>query len=261
MCRLIVSINKKIKKETEIETTQQGMVLSKYIAHAGICSRRKVAELVAQGLITINDQVVTQVACRVQPHDVVKIYGKVVAPVEDKVYIVLNKPKDYITTTSDDVGRRTVMDLLGGESKRVYPVGRLDRNTTGLLLFTNDGELAEQLSHPRYEVRKVYHVVLANVVHENDIAKLRSGVYLPDGMVAVDEIMYVPQRSKKEVLVAVHSGKYRVVRRMFEALNHEVVKLDRVEFAGLTKKGLVIGQWRYLTTEEIKRLKEQKKSE
>lgn len=242
-----------------IEKNPSGTVLSKYIAHAGVCSRRKVEQLVAQGLITINNVVVTQIACRVQSGDVVKVCGNIVEPVENMVYILLNKPNNCITTTSDDIGRRTVMDLLGDVPERVYPVGRLDRKTTGLLLFTNDGELAERLSHPRYEVHKMYHVVLHKPVYEDDIAKLRSGVYLPDGMVSVDDIMYVPGMHKKEVLVVVHSGKYRVVRRMFEALNYDVVKLDRVEFAGLTKKGLTVGQWRHLSKEEVRRLKEPKK--
>jgi len=256
-----MSIDKKIKKQVVETAVQTGMVLSKYIAHAGVCSRRKVEQLVIQGLITINDVVITQVACRVQPGDIVRVCGNVVELVENKLYILLNKPNNCITTTSDDIGRRTVMDLLGDVSERVYPVGRLDRKTTGLLLFTNDGELAERLSHPRYEVHKMYHVVLAKPVHEDDMAKLRSGVYLPDGMVSMDGIMYVPSQQKKEVLVVVHSGKYRVVRRMFEALNHEVIKLDRVEYAGLTKKGLTVGQWRNLTKEEVRRLQEQKKTD
>lgn len=256
-----MSIDKKIKKQIEVEKVQPGMVLSKYIAHAGICSRRKVEQLVIQGLITINGVIVTQVACRIQPGDEVRVCGNVVAPVEDMVYILLNKPNDCITTTSDDIGRRTVMDLLGDISERVYPVGRLDRKTTGLLLFTNDGELAERLSHPRYEVHKMYHVVLHKPLFEDDLKKLSTGVYLPDGMVSVDQIMYVPGLQKKEVLVVVHSGKYRVVRRMFEALNYEVVKLDRVEFAGLTKRGLTVGEWRYLTKEEVRRLKEIKKTD
>ncbi len=256
-----MSIDKKVKKQVVEAKVQPGMVLSKYIAHAGICSRRKVEQLVSQGLVMINDVVVTKVACRVQPGDVIRVCGNVIEPVENMLYILLNKPNNCITTTSDDIGRRTVMDLLGDVSERVYPVGRLDRKTTGLLLFTNDGELAERLSHPRYEVHKMYHVVLNKPLHDDDMAKLRSGVYLPDGMVSVDDIMYVPSMQKKEVLVVVHSGKYRVVRRMFEALNHEVIKLDRVEFAGLTKKGLTVGQWRNLTKDEVRRLKEPRKTD
>lgn len=261
MCRLIMSIDKKIKKQVAEKKVQSGMVLSKYIAHAGICSRRKVEQLVTEGQVMVNDLLVTELACRIQPGDVVRVYGDVVQPVENMLYILLNKPNNCITTTSDDIGRRTVMDLLGDVPERVYPVGRLDRKTTGLLLFTNDGALAEQLSHPRYEVHKMYHVVLHKPLHEDDMAKLRSGVYLPDGMVSVDDCMYVPKQQKKEVLVIVHSGKYRVVRRMFEALNYDVVKLDRVEFAGLTKTGLSVGQWRDLSKEEVRRLKEHKKSD
>ncbi len=229
--------------------------LSKFIAHAGVCSRRKAADLVRSGTVTVNDTVITEPGYKVESGDVVKISGKVIKQ-EPFVYILLNKPKDYITTMRDQKGRRTVMDLVKGAVKeRIYPVGRLDRNTTGLLLLTNDGELTNKLSHPRHEVQKTYYVVLNNPLKRADAENIKAGVELEDGFVLVDELYFVENKPKSHVQLVLHSGKYRVVRRLFAHLGYEVVKLDRVLYAGLTKKGLPVGAWRFLNDKEVCTLK------
>ncbi|HRN77616.1 MAG TPA: pseudouridine synthase [Candidatus Dependentiae bacterium] len=243
-------IQKKQIKKTD------GLVLNKYIAQAGLCSRRKAIDLIKAGRVTINNRVVKEPGYRVLPSDRVAVEGQILARERSNVYILLNKPKDYVTTLSDERGRKTVIDLLKPEvTERVYPVGRLDRNTTGVLLLTNDGDLANQLAHPKYQVQKIYKVTVDFVVKPSDIQKLKQGIQLEDGQVVVDEAQYVPRERKNNVYVALHSGKYRVVRRLFEALGYEVDKLDRVQFAGLTKKGLRVGEWRYLTPEEVRELK------
>lgn len=228
--------------------------LNKYIANAGVCSRRDADTLIAAGAITVNGKVVTEMGFKVLPTDEVR-FGDKVLQREKPVYILLNKPKDYITTMEDEFNRNHVMQLIKGACKeRVYPVGRLDRMTTGLLLFTNDGEMAKKLTHPRSGVRKIYHVTLDKSLKSSDMEKIANGLELEDGDIQVDEIAYVGER-KNEVGVTIHSGRNRIVRRMFESLEYRVEKLDRVIFAGLTKKDLPRGSWRFLTEAEVNILK------
>lgn len=229
--------------------------LSKYLAQAGVASRRKVVDIIKSKVVTVNGIVVNEPGFKVNKHDCVRINNNIVR-FESKVYILLNKPKNCITTVSDDRGRHGVIDIIAQEvQQRVYPVGRLDRNTTGLLVLTNDGDMALKLSHPRFEVQKIYHVLLDKAFTRNDMKMILSGVELEDGFIKVDEAQFFPDRSKKNVIVALHSGKYRIVRRLFEHLGYKVEKLDRVAYAGLTKARLDVGQWRYLTKSEIACLK------
>ncbi len=231
------------------------MRLNKYIAHCGICSRRQAAEYVKQGYVSVNGHRELNPGYLVQPGDKVSFRGKVVKPEVRKVYILMNKPKDVITTASDEKGRKTVLDLLAGKvPERVFPVGRLDRQTTGLLLLTNDGDLAQKLSHPSYEVKKIYHVVLDKPLALPDLEKIRRGIELEDGIATVDGIDYAGE-SKKEVGIELHIGRNRIIRRIFEHLGYEVVKLDRTFYAGLTKKNLPRGRFRYLTDKEVVMLK------
>lgn len=231
------------------------MQLNKFLAHAGVCSRRSAVELIKQGLVRVNGTVVTEPGHAVSEKDVVTVRGKKVL-VERKLYIVLNKPRGYITTTSDEKGRDTVMELIGSSYKeRLYPVGRLDRNTTGILLLTNDGELAQRLSHPRHRVQKVYHATLSKSFDEADRKKILAGVRLRDGKVDVDRISHALGMKKNQVRITLHSGKYRIVRRLFEALGYDVKKLDRVQYAGMTKRGLPSGVWRKLQQKEVQYLK------
>jgi len=224
--------------------------LNTYLAHAGVCSRRKAVELIASGVVRVNQKIIREPAYRVQPDDVVTVSGKTIGP-EEHVYILLNKPKDYVTTVSDERGRKTVMDLVGDAVQaRLYPIGRLDRTTTGLLVLTNDGAFAQKLSHPRYEVEKIYTVTLDRNVSMADMQAIMDGIVLDDGKVVVDDIAYTGT-TKKEVTVVLHSGKNRVVRRIFEHFGYMVKKLDRVGYAGLTKKRLPVGSWRYLTKGEV----------
>lgn len=231
--------------------------LNKYISNAGICSRRKADELIEQGLVQVNGEVVLEMGFKVQPKDIVTYNGaKVVS--ENKVYVLLNKPKDFITTTSDERGRKTVMELVRHASNgtRLYPVGRLDRNTTGLLLLTNDGELAQHLSHPSTNVIKVYQAELDKPISRADLDAIRNGVELEDGLAQVDEVdITEPQVDARFVGIAIHSGKNRIVRRIFEHLGYEVKRLDRVSYAGLTKKDLPRSKWRFLTEQELVYLK------
>ena len=232
-----------------------GVRLNRYIANAGVCSRRDAEQYILAGVITINGKVVTELATKVHYGDVVKFNNAPLMP-ERKTYILLNKPKDYVTTTEDPHAEKTVMDLIGDAGKnRVYPVGRLDRATTGLLLLTNDGDLAEHLCHPKYNKQKIYHVTLDRKVAEEDIEKLVNGIELEDGMANADEIEYCNPENLAEVGVVIHNGRNRIVRRMFEALKYRVKKLDRVYYAGLTKKNLPRGKWRFLTDKEIAMLK------
>lgn len=225
--------------------------LNRYIANSGACSRRDADIYIASGNVTVNGKVVTEMGHKVKRTDVVKFDGKVIIP-EKKEYILLNKPKGFITTTSDEKDRKTVMDLVGKATKaRIVPVGRLDRNTTGLLLFTNDGELAKKLTHPKHGIRKIYHVGLDKAIQHEDFKKIEKGLELEDGPISVDEISYIDGASKHEVGIKLHSGRNRIVRRIFEHLGYEVVMLDRVVFAGLTKKDLPRGTWRHLTEQEV----------
>lgn len=228
--------------------------LNKYISNAGICSRREADTLIEAGAIKVNGQIVTELGTKVMPTDEVR-YGDRILQREKPVYILLNKPKDYITTTSDEFDRKNVMMLIKGACKeRVYPVGRLDRNTTGLLLFTNDGEMAKKLTHPSHNIYKIYKVELNKNLSVSNFEEISNGIELDDGIIKPDEVAYVGE-SKREIGITIHSGKNRIVRRIFEHFDYEVVKLDRVVYAGLTKKDLPRGEWRFLTEAEINILK------
>ena len=231
------------------------MRLNRFIAHAGICSRREADTFIIAGSVEVNGKVVSEMGYKVLPGDSVKFDGRLLTP-EKMEYVLLNKPKNFLTTTEDDKGRKTVMDLIRNASKsRLLPVGRLDRNTTGLLLFTNDGEMAARLTHPRYAVRKIYHVVLDRALKVSDLQQIEKGVDLDDGSISVDAISYITNATKREVGIEIHSGRNRIIRRIFEHLGYEVAKLDRVVFAGLTKKDLPRGQWRTLDSKEVSFLK------
>lgn len=247
------------KKETsafkKASPENEGLVrLNKYLANAGISSRREADNLILGGTVKVNGVVVDQLGYKVKPTDVVS-YSDAVIKNERKVYLLLNKPKDFITTTSDPQERRTVMELIRPACKeRIYPVGRLDRNTTGLLLFTNDGDLATKLMHPKFNVRKVYHVTLNKSLKSEDYQQIVAGLELEDGPVKVDDIAYVGE-GKKEIGIEIHSGRNRIVRRIFEHLGYDVLKLDRVSYAGLSKKDLPRGKYRFLTDKEVAFLK------
>lgn len=229
--------------------------LNKYIANAGVCSRREADVLITSGAIKVNGKIVTELGSKVMPGDTV-VYGKEKLFNEQKVYVLLNKPKDYITTTDDPQERKTVMQLIGNSiQERLYPVGRLDRNTTGLLLLTNDGTLAKKLSHPSHGVKKLYHVRLNKGVAKQDMERIIKGINIGNDKVVADTIAYANPENKSEVGIEIHSGQNRVVRRIFEQLGYKVVKLDRVMYAGLTKKDLPRGKWRKLTEKEIIYLK------
>jgi 23S rRNA pseudouridine2605 synthase len=237
------------------QTTSQ-MPLNKYIAHAGICGRREAAELVKKGLVKVNKETVTEPGYKVSATDEVNVNGKKIFLAKNLVYILLNKPKDYITTTDDPQGRKTVLDIIGrATTERVYPVGRLDRNTSGVLLLTNDGELAQKLTHPSNEIKKVYHVTLNKPLEKKDFDKILGGIVLEDGPASVDVLAYADAKDKTQVGVEIHSGRNRIVRRIFEALGYDVRNLDRVIFAGLTKKNIERGKFRFLSEKEVRDLK------
>ena len=232
--------------------------LNKYIADAGICSRRNADMYISSGNVTVNGEVMTTLGYRVKPTDEVRFDGKLLSS-EKKEYILLNKPKGFITTTNDEKGRKTVMDLVANATNaRILPVGRLDRATTGLLLLTNDGELTKKLTHPTHGVRKIYHVILDRKLDYKDFMKVQDGLELEDGLIEVDEISYVNDKPKNEIGIKIHSGRNRIVRRIFEHLGYQVEKLDRVVFAGLTKKDLPRGHWRRLTQQEVINLRNMK---
>ena len=233
----------------------KGIRLNKYIANAGICARREADRYIAAGNVEVNGKPMTELGYRVQPTDVVKFDGKNISA-EKKEYILLNKPKGFITTTQDEKGRKTVMDLVAGAAQgNIKPVGRLDRLTTGLLLLTNDGDLMKKLTHPSHGVRKIYHVILDKKLALADFHKIQEGLTLEDGFIQVDDINFVDGAPHNEIGVKIHSGRNRIVRRIFESLGYVVEKLDRVAFAGLTKKDLPRGHWRTLTAQEIINLK------
>ncbi|MDX9890980.1 MAG: pseudouridine synthase, partial [Bacteroidales bacterium] len=233
--------------------------LNKYISNAGVCSRREADILIESGSVTVNGEVVTEMGVKILPTDEVR-FGDKILQREKPVYLLLNKPKDFITTMEDERDRKHVMQLVKGACKeRIYPVGRLDKNTTGLLLLTNDGDLTKKLTHPKHEVRKVYYAELDKNLSLNDFETIAKGLELEDGEIKVDEIAYVGS-TKKEIGITIHSGRNRIVRRIFEHLGYEVEKLDRVIFAGLTKKDLPRGEWRFLTQAEINILKMSVKS-
>ncbi len=230
--------------------------LNRYIANAGICSRRKADELIEAGVVSVNGEVVAELGTKIDPiKDVIRYNGETLKR-EKMVYVLLNKPKDYITTTDDPQERRTVMQLVEKASReRIYPVGRLDRNTTGLLLLTNDGDLADKLSHPKNSITKIYNIELDKSLTQGDLNKIAFGLELEDGLIKPDAVSYVTGGSKREVGIQIHSGKNRIVRRIFEHLGYDIVKLDRVIYANLTKKDLTRGRWRYLEEKEIIQLK------
>ena len=234
---------------------KESIRLNKYVANAGVCSRREADVIIAKGLVKVNGEVVTEMGMKVSLNDEVTYKGKLLNP-EKKVYLLLNKPKGYVTTLDDPHAERTVMELVSKAcTERIYPVGRLDKDTTGILLFTNDGELAKKLTHPGYEKKKIYHVFLDKEISEAELQQIGKGVELEDGFIAADAISYADPDDRKQVGIEIHSGKNRIVRRIFEHLGFRVEKLDRVLFAGLTKKDLPRGRWRFLSEREIAFLK------
>jgi len=246
----------KVKKGDPLPSFNENEIrLNKYLSNAGVCSRREADVLIQTGVVTVNGKIITELGYKISPTDTVQYDGETINA-EKKQYVLLNKPKGFITTMDDPQGRKTVMSLVKSACReRVYPVGRLDRETTGLLLFTNDGDMAKKLTHPRYQARKIYHAELNKPFKAEDFDKLLNGVDLEDGRIRADEVSYVEGGSSREVGIAIHSGKNRVVRRMFESIGYVVVKLDRVVFAGLTKKDLPRGMYRHLSEEEVSFLK------
>lgn len=232
------------------------MPLNKFLAHAGIAARREAAEMIKKGLVKVNGVLITEPGHKVTSKDDIRVNNKKAFLAKNLVYILLNKPKDYITTTDDPQGRKTVLDIISKATReRVYPVGRLDRNTSGVLLLTNDGELAQKLTHPSNEVKKVYHVTLNRPLEKNDFDKILAGVVLDDGPASVDVLAYADIKDKTQIGVEIHSGRNRIVRRIFESLGYDVKNLDRVVFAGLTKKNIERGKFRFLTEKEVRDLK------
>ncbi len=241
--------------------TAEQMPLNKFIAHAGVCGRREAAELVKGGKVVVNGDKIFEPGFKVAQTDKVIVKGKQVYLQKNAVYILLNKPKDYITTASDPEGRKTVLDIIKGATpERVYPVGRLDRNTTGVLLLTNDGELAQKLTHPSFEIKKIYEVTLDRPVAKKDLEAVLAGVTLEDGFVAADACGYANAKDKNVVGIEIHSGRNRIVRRIFEHLGYDVRGLDRVMFANLTKKNVDRGKYRFLQEKEVRLLKFMNKS-
>ncbi|MDE5678091.1 pseudouridine synthase [Phocaeicola sp.] len=245
------SLKKQIEYKDILTDPNEPIRLNKFLANAGICSRREADEFITAGVVSVNGEVVTELGTKIKRTDEVKFHDEPVN-IERKTYILLNKPKDCVTTSDDPQERKTVMDFVKGACKeRIYPVGRLDRNTTGVLLLTNDGDLASKLTHPKYLKKKIYHVYCDKNVTKADLDQIAAGVTLDDGEICADAISYASDTDKSQVGIEIHSGKNRIVRRIFESLGYKVVKLDRVYFAGLTKKGLRRGDWRYLTEQEV----------
>ena len=249
------SLKKRIEYKEENYDPNEPLRLNKFLANAGVCSRREADEFITAGVVKVNGEVVTELGTKVLRTDEVLFHDQPVR-MEKKVYVLLNKPKDYVTTSDDPQQRKTVMDLVKGAcEERIYPVGRLDRNTTGVLLLTNDGDLASKLTHPKFLKKKIYHVHLDHNVIAHDMQQIAEGITLDDGEIKADAIEYASDTDKKQVGIEIHSGKNRIVRRIFESMGYKVVKLDRVQFAGLTKKNVKRGDWRYLTEEEVDRLR------
>ena len=249
------SMKKRIEYKDEHIDPNEPIRLNKFRADAGVCSRREADEFMQAGVVTVNGTVVTELGTKVMRTDEVKFHDQPVS-LEKKVYVLLNKPKDYVTTSDDPQQRKTVMDLVKDVCpERIYPVGRLDRNTTGVLLLTNDGDLASKLTHPKFLKKKVYHVYLDKNVTAHDLQQIAEGIELEDGEIHADAIEYASDTDKSQVGIEIHSGKNRIVRRIFEHLGYRVVKLDRVQFAGLTKKNLRRGDWRFLTEKEVEMLR------
>ena len=249
------SLKKRIEYKEENFDPTEPLRLNKFLANAGVCSRREADEFIQAGVVTVNGEVVTELGTKILRTDEVKFHDAPVS-LEKKVYVLLNKPKDYVTTSDDPQQRKTVMDLVKDVCpERIYPVGRLDRNTTGVLLLTNDGDLASKLTHPKFLKKKVYHVHLDKNITAHDLQQIRDGITLDDGEIKADAVDYADERDKSQVGIEIHSGKNRIVRRIFESLGYRVTKLDRVQFAGLTKKNLRRGDWRFLTETEVDMLR------
>jgi 23S rRNA pseudouridine2605 synthase len=242
----------KKKEQSPAEPTSDGLIrLNKYISNSGVCSRREADKIISEGLVTINGKVVSELGFKVSLDDEVRLDGQLLNP-EKKVYLLLNKPRGFVTTVDDPHAERTVMQLVQNAcTERIYPVGRLDMQTTGVLLFTNDGELAKKLTHPSYEKKKVYHVQLDKEFIQEDFDKLIKGIELEDGFIAADDLVLIDQDDARQIGIEIHSGKNHIVRRIFNHLGYQVEKLDRVLFAGLTKKDLPRGRYRFLTPQEI----------
>ena len=249
------SLKKRIEYKEENFDPTEPLRLNKFLANAGVCSRREADEFIQAGVVTVNGEVVTELGTKILRTDEVKFHDTPVS-LEKKVYVLLNKPKDYVTTSDDPQQRKTVMDLVKDVCpERIYPVGRLDRNTTGVLLLTNDGDLASKLTHPKFLTKKVYHVHLDKNLTSHDMDQIREGITLEDGEIKADAVEYADEHDKSQVGIEIHSGKNRIVRRIFESLGYRVTKLDRVQFAGLTKKNLRRGDWRFLTEKEVDMLR------
>ena len=249
------SMKKQIEYKDILTDPNEPIRLNKFLANAGICSRREADEFITAGVISVNGVVVTELGTKIQRTDEVKFHDQPVS-IERKTYVLLNKPKDCVTTSDDPQARKTVMDCVKDACKeRIYPVGRLDRNTTGVLLLTNDGDLASKLTHPKFLKKKIYHVYCDKNVTKADLDQIAAGITLEDGEIRADAISYASETDKKQVGIEIHSGKNRIVRRIFESLGYKVIKLDRVYFAGLTKKGLKRGDWRFLTEQEVNMLR------
>ena len=249
------NLKKRIEYKEENIDPNEPLRLNKFLANAGICSRREADEFIQAGVVTVNGEVVTELGTKILRTDEVKFHDAPVS-LEKKVYVLLNKPKDYVTTSDDPQQRKTVMDLVKDVCpERIYPVGRLDRNTTGVLLLTNDGDLTSKLTHPKFLKKKVYHVHLDRNVTAHDLQQIRDGITLEDGEIKADAVEYADDNDKAQVGIEIHSGKNRIVRRIFESLGYRVTKLDRVQFAGLTKKNLRRGDWRFLTEKEVDMLR------
>jgi len=249
------SMKKQIEYKDILTDPDEPIRLNKFLANAGICSRREADEFITAGVVSVNGVVVTELGTKVKRSDEIKFHDQPVN-IERKVYVLLNKPKDCVTTSDDPQERKTVMDFVKGACKeRIYPVGRLDRNTTGVLLLTNDGDLASKLTHPKYLKKKIYHVYCDKNVAKADLDQIVAGITLDDGEIHADAVSYASDTDKSQVGIEIHSGKNRIVRRIFESLGYRVIKLDRVYFAGLTKKGLRRGDWRYLTEQEVNMLR------
>ena len=249
------SLKKQIEYKDILTDPNEPIRLNKFLANAGVCSRREADEFITAGVVSVNGVIVTELGTKIKRTDEVKFHDEPVS-IERKAYVLLNKPKDCVTTSDDPQERKTVMDFVKGACKeRIYPVGRLDRNTTGVLLLTNDGDLASKLTHPKYLKKKIYHVYCDKNVTKADLDQIAAGVTLDDGEIHADAISYASETDKSQVGIEIHSGKNRIVRRIFESLGYKVIKLDRVYFAGLTKKGLRRGDWRYLTEQEVNMLR------
>ena len=249
-----------IPRATISKTVDEKMPLNKYIAHSGVCSRRDAVDIIKSGKVKVNNAVILEPGYKMSTGDIVVVNGKKITPAKNLVYILMNKPKDFITTTEDERGRKTVLDIIKNATKeKVYPVGRLDRNTSGVLLLTNDGDLTQKLTHPSNEIKKVYAVTLDKPLAKNHFDEILKGVPLDDGVANVDSLAYTDVKDKTQIGIEIHSGRNRIVRRIFEHYGYDVKNLDRVIFAGLTKKNVERGKWRFLSEKEVRDLKYFKK--